>query len=263
MRSALALLLLLSLAAVPARAADDPDDDGPELLPEAHVRLLAARYQPVEKDLYWVGWIGGGAGVARWGRTTAGLDTAVETTIGNTRRAFDATQANYHLGIFGRRDFENGSVTLAFHHVSRHLSDTAKTQAVDWNIVGLEGRYRLKDPLPVELMLGVGHTTQFSLVGYKWEIRARADADLVTRDWGAVYGVVDLRGVTVDPQPELPRGSFLDALLEGGLRFHRRGGVLALFAAWEHRNDVLLFEESVRDRALFGVRIDLGMNRSR
>jgi hypothetical protein len=66
----------------------------------------------------------------------------VETIIGSTRRAFDASQANYHLETGGRWLWHGVTVNPFFHHVSRHLSDREKEQAVDWNMLGVRADAR-------------------------------------------------------------------------------------------------------------------------
>jgi hypothetical protein len=64
--------------------------------------------------------------------------------------------------------------------------------------------------------------------------------------------------VTVDPEPELPRGDFLDWAVEGGFRFRNEHRVFDAFAAYERRNDVLLLVPSVLTRGLFGIRFLFG-----
>jgi hypothetical protein len=64
--------------------------------------------------------------------------------------------------------------------------------------------------------------------------------------------------VTVDPEPELPRGDFLDWAVEGGFRFRHEHRVFDAFAAYERRNDVLLLVPSVLTRGLFGIRFLFG-----
>jgi hypothetical protein len=143
-----------------------------------------------------------------------------------------------------------------FHHVSRHVVDRPKTQAVDWNMVGA----RATAPLPDgrgRVTVGVGHTIQVSLVGYGWELTARGDVDLVKRSFGEVYAVVDFRRVTAESAPAFPRGSFTDVAVEGGVRWRSGPRSLDTFAAFERRNDVFVETPGVRDRLLLGFRIGL------
>ena len=245
-------LLAAFLPLLAARASADPVS----FLPEAFARLKAARYVPADDDQAWTGWIGGGADLFRAGRTTVELTADVETIIGRERRTFDANQANYHLAGAARVAMGRYEVAPFFHHVSRHVVDRPKTQAVDWNMVGV----RAAAPLPDgrgRVTVGVGHTIQVSLVGYGWELTARGDLDLLKRGFGEVYAVLDLRRVTAEPVPAFPRGSFTDVLVEGGVRWRSGPRSLDTFAAFERRNDVFVETPGARDRLLLGFRIGL------
>ena len=59
---------------------------------------------------------------------------------------------------------------------------------------------------------------------------------------------------SIDPDPELPRGDFLDWAVEGGVRFRREHRIFEAFAAYERRNDVFLLVPGARTRGLFGIR---------
>lgn len=260
MRSHLRLSLLVCAAAcLPALAGEAQDV---AWLPEADLRLTAARYAESEPQFKWSGWIGGGLGLLRVGRATLRVDTDVETIIGAEKRTFDANQANYHLEASARADLGAYQAQVVYHHVSRHLEDRAKTQAVDWNILGVRFGRRFGGRVPVRALVGAGKTTQVSLVGYRWELLGRVQAELPWHasggtDGGALYGDADLRYVKADASPAFPRDSFLDARLEGGLRLRRGARSGALFLAFERRNDVFLLEPGARSRLLLGLRLGL------
>ena len=227
-----------------------------ELLSEVAVHLRAARYAPARPDMHWQGWIGAGAEVIRVRSTAAFFTSDVETVIGNTLRAFEANQANYHLEAGLRQHAGRGTATLFFHHVSRHYVDRPKTQAVDWNLIGARVAWPIRSgPHPVRAIASLGHTTLDSLVGYRWEATAELDAEPLRVGSAALFGRANLRGVTVGENPRLGRGGFLDASLEGGARWSQDGRTLDLFAAVERRNDVFLEVAGRQDRALFGFRI--------
>jgi len=230
-----------------------------ELFPDASLRVQATRYVPAEAELQWMGWIGGGAslfeagGVALWGRAD------VETILGHVIRPFEATQANYHLSFGLRRTVGRLDVVPFFRHVSRHYADRPKTQAVDWNLVGVEvsgpatGRLRLTASL--------GRTTQASLPGYEWEAGAAAEAAVWRQGKGSALLRGALRLVTVRDHDTLPRGDFADWTLEGALRWERGGRALEAFASAEKRNDVFLEQAGSRQRALLGLRVLLDSRR--
>lgn len=245
-----ATLLAAASFAASARA------DGVEVLPDVSVHLSAARYVPVERDMHWQGWIGAGAGILRVERVTAFVSGDVETIIGNSLRAFEANQANYHLEAGLRRPFGRATATLALHHVSRHYVDRPKIQAVDWNVLGA----RLALPVgegahATRLTVGLGHTTLASLVGYRWEATARLEAEPVPLGAPRLFAVMGARAVTIDPDPLLPRDDFLDLAAEAGVRWRKDGRVLDLFASLERRHDVFLEVPGSRDRGLVAFRV--------
>jgi len=182
----------------------------------------------------------------------------VETIIGDERRAFDANQANYHLA-FGLR-ISAGTVVVypVLHHESRHLVDRPKTQAVDWNLLGVRVEGPFPRGLPGSFQLGAGHTVQKSYVDCEWEFLAAAHVPAVQWSHGELFVEAEARFVTTTNQAPYFRDGFADFTGAAGVRLRRDGRTLDLFAAYEHRNDVFLLVPDVRDRALFAFRIGLG-----
>jgi hypothetical protein len=244
-----AAALALTLAAASAMAET-------VLLPDVSVHLRAAHYAPVDTDFRWVGWIGAGAGLVEVGGATVYFTADVETIIGNARRTFDANQANYHLEVGARRRLgERHQAAVVFHHVSRHVVDRVKVEAVDWNILGVRVAGRRAGRVPLSYSAGLGHTTLASLVGYRWEATGHLDAALVTGEKAEGYVAGDARYVTVQRSDAFPRGAFLDRSAEGGVRWRRQGRSLETFLAWERRNDVFIQRPGTWSRALVGFRI--------
>jgi hypothetical protein len=250
--AALAFLPALACAASPARG-----EEAFALLSAVSLRLEAARYAPVETDLHWTGTMGGGADVFSVSGVRGYIAGSVETVIGNSRRGFDATQANYSLETGAWWRVRALTVNPFFHHVSRHLVDREKGPAVDWNILGVRVEGALGPRRRARIGGGVGHTTLDSIVGYRWEVIGHGDVELHRQGGMAIYGAARARLVTVDPEPELPRGGFLDWAGEGGVRFVRESRAFEVFAAYERRNDVFLLTPGARDRGLFGIRFRL------
>jgi hypothetical protein len=224
------------------------------LLPRVWARLEAARYAPSERELGWTTWIGAGAAVVRAGSADLYGSAELETIVGNERRAFDANQANYHLelGVSTRR--RGVELSPFFHHVSRHMVDRPKPQAVDWNVLGVRLSRRLEGALPTRLTLAAGHTTLASLVGYGWELTAQAEAEWPRGRRAAGYAAAAARAVTAERSPEFPRDGFVDLSIEAGARFRREARALNVFAAFERRHDVFVDRPGERDRALVGFR---------
>jgi hypothetical protein len=246
-----ALALLVAAASTAAPAA--------ELFPHASLRLEATRYVPAEDELEWLGWIGGGASLLEAGGTELWGRAEVETILGQVIRPFEATQANYHLSFGLRHGVGRVDLVPFFRHVSRHYIDRPKTQAVDWNLIGLEVSARATDRLL--LMASLGRTAQASLPGYEWEARAAAEVAAWREGPGSALLRGALRLVTVREEDTLPRGGFADWTLEGALRWERSGRALEAFVSAEKRNDVFLEVPGSRQRALLGLRVLLDSRR--
>ena len=231
-----------------------------ELFPQASVRIEATRYDPAEDELGWQGWIGGGASLVRAGGVTLWGRAEVETILGHVIRPFEATQANYHLSFGLRATAGRMEVVPFFNHVSRHYVDRPKTQAVDWNLLGVEASGQ-PWAAPVWILASVGHTTQASLPGYEWEVRAAVEGAVWRHGKGSALLRGGLRLVTVRDHDTLPRGDFADWTLEGALRWEDGGRALEAYVSAEKRNDVFLEAAGARQRALFGLRVLLNRPR--
>jgi hypothetical protein len=224
--------------------------DPPVFLPDVFARFEGARYVPGDNDQVWTAWIGAGADLLKAGRVTFEFTGDVETIIGNEIRTFDPNQANYHLAGAMRIAVAGDEVIPFFHHVSRHEIDRPKVQAVDWNLMGVRGRVRFAGGRGW-VLAGIGHTLGDTPVGYGWEFTARAEFEPVRR----LYAAAEVRRVSADPVPFLPRGSFTDLSFEGGARWRSGPRSIDVFAAVERRNDVFVQAAAVRDRLLLGFRI--------
>jgi hypothetical protein len=222
------------------------------LLPQVTLHLEAARYAPVETDLREVGWIGAGAELFRVSKTQFWFVADLETTVGNTYRAFDATQANYHLELSVRRPVGRYLAEAVFHHVSRHEQDRPKDHGVDWNTAAA----RVEGPLAGgRFTASLGGMTEAAAVRYRFEAQGAYERDAVKLGRNALYGLGAVRYVTAHASEAFPRTRFADLRAEGGVRFPREAASLQLYGAWERRHDVFVQQAGVRDRALFGFRI--------
>ena len=245
-----------------ATALLSPDDSAS---PDSAVKFLsaltpqfeAARYDPAEADFAWVGWIGGHVNLVEKGHWAVFFEPNVETILGHRVRSFEAVQANYSLEVGVHRTIGRLRISPFFHHVSRHVQDRDKRQAVDWNFLGA----RLDGPWPEAwnregaFAASFGAATLASAVEYNWELRGSADIDVVHKGNRALFFLADVRHVGAAATPEFPREHLTDVRVEAGFRYWQPASQFALFAAYERRNDVLVEKASVRSRALFGFRI--------
>ncbi|HEY7411648.1 MAG TPA: hypothetical protein VII13_12935 [Vicinamibacteria bacterium] len=246
-RGGAASLAAALLLAGPAPAA--------ELAADPRLRLEAARYVPADDpELEWSGWIGAGVALVRTEATAFDFLAEVETVLGEVVRPFEATQANYHLHLAVRQRLGAFEVGPYFHHVSRHAVDRPRPVSVDWNMLGLRVARAGERTLVVT---EAGFATRSS-TGYKGELAVALDADL--GGGGHPYLRAALRYVIAEPSTDIPgldRGDFVDVRVEAGPRWRSGSRSLALFAAYERRNDVLLTQALRLDRALFGFRVAL------
>ena len=228
-----------------------------KFLPFIGSRLEAARYAPANEEFAWVGWIGASVDLVAKGKWSAYFNPDVETILGHRVRSFEAVQANYSLEVGGSLEAGRGKVSVFFHHVSRHVQDRAKFQAVDWNFLGLS----YASSLPARWNRRGGYSASFGVttlssgVDYNWEGRAAIDLDVVRKDARAAFILADVRYVGATPTKGFARGGFADVRAEAGFRAFHLSSQFALFVAYEHRNDALIQEALVIDRTLFGFRI--------
>jgi len=241
------LLAVLLLSAVPAAAA--------EMVPDVRLQISGARYAPSEITMDWDTWIGAGAGVVRFGSTTAYVSGDVETIMGGERRSFEANQSAYQLEAGTRVDFGGGSAALFFHHVSRHALDREMIPTVSWNNLGLRARHKLSlfgEPAMIGAEASV--TVAQRNTGYVAEARVMAARDAGDNHAVAGYWRAEARLVRTDDVAWAARRGFIDASAEMGLRIERHGRRAEIFITGEHRNDTLPLVESARTRALMGLR---------
>ena len=231
--------------------------DSAKFLPFMGPQLEAARYSPANEEFAWVGWIGANVDLVEKGKWSAYFNPDVETILGHRVRSFEAVQANYSLEVGARRSVKRGRATAFFHHVSRHVQDRDKQQAIDWNFLGV----RFDSPWPETWNRRGGFAASFGVatlssgVHYDWEGRLSGDIDVFRKETRAVFVMADLRHIGSAATPAFNRGGFTDVRAEIGFRQWAEARQFALFAAYEHRNDALIPRPLVIDRALFGFRI--------
>jgi len=253
-RAVLAGVLLAAPWSISASAA--------ELFPDAKAYLDAARYAPAQPAFEWTAWAGAEAGLLGIGPTTFYLTTDFQTVLGSEKRTFDPNQVAYHLEPGLQTTVGPAQVALFFHHVSRHLVDRSTDISVSWNILGASVTAPLPGGAPGHFSASVGRATQSAHVKYRWELTASLEAEPLRRPSGGLYVFSSARLVTTRPTEVHPRDRFLDLLVEAGIRLRRAGRGIEVYAAFERRNDALVLEAAVRERALFGLRLGFSASSS-
>jgi len=165
-----------------------------------------------------------------------------ESIIGGEIRPIDPNQNNYiiDLSVFVR--LPRGELGTTFHHVSRHLSDRAKVEAVAWN------------------MLGATYGDHFSLGAFELDVGGRAFAKVVRSavDYENEFNahirlvravndrlsiIADIDGTVVGVDADVyGRNTQYGGRLEGGVSIRGAVGAAELFIGRERRIDAVPFE---------------------
>ena len=162
--------------------------------------------------------------------------TNYEVVLGNDFRRFDPEQGNYQIDGSVSQQVRGVEVSAVFHHLSRHLSDRGKRQAVDWNTWGVRAKRTFaRGPIAVTLQGDFRDVIAKSFVDYRNETEGRAN---LTYQWRPRIGFMSntrLRVVGVDGTGN--RSTQTEARTEGGVRLGGPGGALELYLAGERRID--------------------------
>lgn len=159
-----------------------------------------------------------------------------QAILGEELWAFDPNQGNYLLeGALSAR-LKQVEGWLVFHHMSRHLSDRAKDEPVDWNMLGGRATHAfLVGSTFVEARGDLRWTVQRSYVDYVWELDTDARADHLLRPGFGLFAGGGVRYLGVDDTRE--RGNQVGYRAEGGVRLEGSGAAVELFIAGERRID--------------------------
>lgn len=239
-RAGVLAAFLVTGIVVPAHAQSAPPQSarpaGVTFLPRSAFHLTAEHLSADDERFVWDTNFGGELDLVDYGFGRLTFAANYQAILGEEFRPFDPTQGNYVLaGELTARSHgvEAGAV---FFHESRHLSDRAKRQPVDWNMLGARvetgGRAgRMK----VDARGDVRGVVQKSFVDYRWEVATDGRMEYALHDPVALIASGSLRWLGTDGSRN--RGTQTGARGEGGIRFAGPGGAVELFVAVERRVD--------------------------
>ena len=205
----------------------------------------------------WDTWWGGSIDVVDYVAGRLGVIIDYEAVLGGEFQPFDPNQSNYTLEVSGSaRAGPDTEVAAIFHHVSRHLSDRAKTRnPVAYNELGARLLHRVDfGQWTVDVDAEAGRTVEHAYVDYTWlgDLHLLARAPVSPR-FGlfahAVGHVVGVSGVVPD------RGTQTGGMLETGVRIKGKGGAMELFVGFEKRFDADPLDRQAQHWALAGFRL--------
>jgi hypothetical protein len=220
-------------AGMAAPAAAQPAID---VLTHSAFHLTAEHLTSADPRFVWDTNFGGDLDLVDYGSGRVNFLANYNAGLGERSRPFDPEQGNYVLAGMATQRFERFEAGLVFHHESRHLSDRAKRQAVDWNMLG--GRL-LKSVdahgVHVDSRADLRAAIMKSYVDYRWEFNGDTRASYPLDDRVAVMAAATLQVLGVNGDQD--RGTQTGVRVEGGLHLTGTGAAVELFIAGERRVD--------------------------
>jgi hypothetical protein len=254
-KCALGLLLSLWVGVLSVNAQNDIPAEV-AFMPRYEFHITIAKLSSGDRRFDWNGRVGGDMDILEYVKGRTSLFAEYEVGMGNELRPFDTNQGNYTFDPSTSWRLGRTEVAAVFHHLSRHLSDRAKTEAVAIN--SLEGRvqrsfrYRTTS---LDARAGLGKVIQHAFLDYEW----RAYGDLTARHpisgtlgW---FGKTSMETFGTDPAIAGRTKPQTSARVETGLRITGSKGVVDLFAGWEQKADAYPVERTGRNWAFVGFRL--------
>ena len=258
--AALCLVVVLVTASVaraqsPAPSQTSPGSSGLQFLTGYRARLGASHLDRNDKAYVWDARISGDIDLVNYGRGRVNFFGEYEVVLGNEIRAFDPNQSLYTLDLRATQRLGRNEFSGLLHHVSRHLSDRAKTQSVDWNQIG--GEVQRTEPvgrIRMESRLRGAWTLRRTYVDYRWQIdgRLRLLRPITPRASLLAEGSIDFLGID---STIARRNHQVGAYLEGGTRLAGTNGSLDLILAFERRIDADLLARGPKSWVMVGFRL--------
>jgi hypothetical protein len=213
---------------------------------------------PEEQRFAWDSFWGGSIDVVDYvgGRLAIIID--YEAVFGSEFQPFDPNQGNYTLeASASARLGATTELVGIYHHVSRHLSDRAKTRrAISYNVLGARLLRRIERGGPaLDIAVDAGRAVdRTGFVDYTWV----ANVDLLVRGpltkrlgWFAHSAG---RLIAVDSSVA-NRTTQTGGLIEAGVHINGGGGALELFAGAEKRIDAYPLDRVPQHWFLAGFRL--------
>jgi hypothetical protein len=257
------LVLLLSTVAAAQQELYVPPPSGPEFLSRYDFHMSVESLSPpkdtpeeqADERFSWDTHFGGSFDLFDLVFARAGAVVDFEAVEGSEYRPFDPNQGNYTLEAFVAARVKRSEVAAIFHHVSRHLSDRPKREAIAWNELGGRVLHRFDAPAAtVDVDLEGGYAIQHSFVDYTWlgELNVLVRHPVSPRVGVFGQGSLQLFGVN---EAVAGRGTQTGAKIEGGVRLGGRGGVMELYLGYENRVDAYPFDRVSHHWGIAGLRL--------
>jgi hypothetical protein len=248
--------MLASFGSGTAAQPPDPDPPDAQFFSRVNFHLGAATLASGDPRFVWNADIGGDIDIVDYGRGRLNFLADYEVVLGTELQNFDPNQANYTLDVSASRRFPFAEIEARYHHLSRHISDRAKSFPIDWNAVGVravrrETRWglRLQESASVEWVFKRSYVDYEWLIGFEAFLEPASQSRRVTPLTGG-----RLTLTTVDPSVA-GRDTQVGAYWEAAARVTGKAGAIDFLVAVERRVDAGPFERQPRTWALVGFRL--------
>jgi hypothetical protein len=250
-----ALLLAPPAVAQPVALAPEAPSGARGLLPRYRFYLSADALRSGDRRFDWDADVGGDLDLLDYGRGRVTALANFETVLGDQLREFDPNQGNYTLDLSASVRSGTTELALVFHHLSRHLSDRAKSFPIDWNMLGLRSSSEwTRAATRVQVDARSLWTLRRSFVDYRAEVGAGAR---VRRDVSRRLALVaggELYGLLVDRR-QFGRRHQGGGRVELGVRVAGAMGAVELFAGVERRVDADPLDPRPQSWGFLGFRL--------
>jgi len=211
--------------------------------------------EQADERFSWDAHVGGSFDVVDLVTVRGGISVDYELVAGSEYRPFDVNQGNYALEAFVIGRIRQTEIGPILHHVSRHLSDRPKREAVAWNELGFRALHHFDEPAAtIDVNVEGGYAVAHSFVDYTWLGQLDVLARHTITPRVGVFGRGRLQLFGVD-EAVAGRGTQTGARIEGGARIGGRDGVMELYLGYERRVDAYPLDRVPQQWALAGVRL--------
>ena len=231
-------VLCVGGAAAPPAAAQSTADTTSAIawLPRFDYWLKAEHLATDDPALVWEANYGGEFDLIDYGRGRLTFAANYQVLLGEQIRIFDPNQGNFLLEVAASGRLPGVELAGLFHHTSRHLSDRAKIDPVDWNMAGV--RVRMggeRGSIHYDIGADVLGVVQKSLVDYRWSVTSTGGVSASIHPRLALLARAGVHVLGVDGTAS--RGTQHGYRVEGGVSLEGSAAALELFLGVERRID--------------------------
>ena len=253
--AATAALVAVAAAAVHAQPVVSEPPASPEFLPRFDFEIVGAGLAHEDPRFSWDTHWTGDFDLVDYVYGRVGFRADYEAVLGREFRPFDPYQSNYYLTVSASWRRGSNEWAMLFEHVSRHLGDRPKRDAVAYNAWILRLLKRIeRDSATIDLNANIGPVVARAWVDYNWlgniDVTVRRPLRPTMTAYGRGFGVT--YGVDEDVAG---RGQQWGGRLEAGVRFSGKGGALDVFGGFERMVDADPLDRLSRQWALAGFRL--------